>query len=238
MCILSNLGRPTGPQHRSLLLAVVAAASWSLSQVQMAVADASISVDASSPVAQSASGNDLATLQNIFQGANIPAEPAMEPALTLLKPIITDLKMKRLRLLQSDNLCDLDSSNNLGSISVGTNPDGSYAFSPVVSGGCNLVAWTLPWVLNNGLSPHVAVASFMPPGFIPPVGAAENWDTNTLNRYKIYADRLVRYIVTKAFDVGAPSVIFEVSNELDIADSQPQVFDSANPSNNKLALLG
>ena len=76
-------------------------------------------VDASSqPVPQSDSGDDLATLQNIFQRANVPAEPAVEPALTLLKPVMANLKMKRLRLLQSDNTCDLDSNGNLGSVTV------------------------------------------------------------------------------------------------------------------------
>jgi hypothetical protein len=238
MRCLVDLDRRIGLKQRNLLLAFLTSTSLSLSALATALADASIVVDASTPLAQSASGNDLATLQNIFQGANIPAEPAMEPALTLLKPIMVDLKIKRLRFLQSDNLCDLDASGDLGSVSItGTNPNGGYTFGPVMPGGCNLLDRSFPWALNNGLSPHVAVASFMPASFVSS-GAAETWSPTTLNRYKTYADRLVRYIVTKAFDAGAPSLVFEVSNELDIADSQPQVWDSSNPSTAKLALLG
>lgn len=252
MCILTNRARGAGRQHR-LVLAVLAATALSLSQARMAAADAGIFVDASS-IVQLCAGvgcDDLKTLQNIYQGANVPAEPAMGTALSALSARIAELKIKRLRMLQGDNLCDLDANGNLGSVGIAANPDGSavrnldgsFVFTPVTSGGCNLIDWTMPWMLNNGLSVHAAVGSFMPPSFIgrtpaPPYDGAENWSAATLALYKTYADRLVRFIVTRAFDNGAPSVIFEVSNELDIADGSPQTFDKKNPANNKLAPLG
>lgn len=219
----------------------------------MAAADATIAVDASSTVhlCAGAGCDDLKTLQNIYQGASVPAEPAIGTALSTLSATIVDLKMKRLRMLQSDNLCDLDANGNLGSVAIATNPDGSamrnpdgsFVFTPVTSGGCNLIDWTLPWTLNNGLSVHIAVASFLPPSFIgrtpaPPYDGAENWNAATLALYTTYAESLVRYIMTKAFEGGAPSVIFEVSNELDIADTTPQTFDANNLAGNKLAPLG
>lgn len=253
MHMLNNSGRRAGRQHYRLVLAALAATALSLSQVRMAAADATILIDASSTLQTCAGAgcDDLKTLQNIYQGASVPAEPAWNPALSMLSATIADLKIKRLRMLQADNLCDLDAKGDLGSVSIATNsdgsakrnPDGSYVFTPVTSGGCNLIDWTLPWTINNGLSVHIAVGSFMPPSFIgmtpaPPYDGAENWDDPTRTLYKTYAERLVRYIVTKAFDNGAPSVIFEVSNELDIAESKPQVFDPRNFANNKLAPLG
>lgn len=253
MCILNHPGRLAVQQRRRILFAALAATALSLVQVRMAAADANISIDASSIVhlCAGAGCDDLKTLQNIYQGASVPAEPAVEPALSTLSAVIAELKLKRLRMLQADNLCDLDAGGNLGSVGIATNadgsairnPDGSYVFTPVTSGGCNLIDWTLPWTINNGLSVHIAVGSFMPPSFIgrtpaPPYDGAENWDKGTRALYKTYAERLVRYIVTKAFDNGAPSVIFEVSNELDIAESEPRVFDRGNPANNKLAPLG
>lgn len=254
MRISNKSGRPAGRQYRRVVLAVLAATALSLVQVRVAAADAAIVIDASSIVHLCAGVgcDDLKTLQNIYQGASVPAEPAMEPALSTLSAIIAELKLKRLRMLQADNLCDLDAGNNLGSVGIATNadgtvalrnPDGSFVFTPVTSGGCNLIDWTLPWTINNGLSVHIAVGSFMPPSFIgmtpaPPYDGAENWDGPTRTRYENYAEALVRYILTKAFDNGAPSVIFEVSNELDIAESRPQIFDPNNFANNKLAPLG
>ncbi len=196
-------------------------------------------IDASTTLSQSG-GNDLAALQNVFQGANVPQEPAFEMPRTLLRQIMTDLKMKRVRLLQSDNLCDLDASGNLGSVTItGTDANGGFTFSPAVpgssssSGGCDLLDWALLWALDNSLSPnvlspHVAVAAFMPPSFVSS-GPASTWSPTTLNRYKTYAEKLVRHIVTRSFDAGAPSVIFEVSNEMDIVDSRPLNYNESNP---------
>src|SRR5262245_49091519 len=86
--------RLVSSKQRDLLLAFLVSASLSLCGATTARTDASIVIDASTTLAQSASGNDLETLQSIFQGANIPPEPAFEPARTLLKQIMTDLKMK------------------------------------------------------------------------------------------------------------------------------------------------
>ena len=166
-------------KQRGLLLAFLASASLSLCGATAARADASIVIDTSTPLSASG-GNDLATLQNIFQGANTPQEPGIEPARTLLKQIMIDLKMKRVRLLQSDNLCDLDASGDLGSVTItGADANGAYTFSPVAQGyggGCDLLNWSLPWALDNNLSPHVAVGSFMPPSFISS-GPASTWPT-------------------------------------------------------------
>ncbi|MFB9263697.1 hypothetical protein ACFFWD_11010 [Bradyrhizobium erythrophlei] len=243
MRYLVDLDRLVGVKQR-LLLALLASTTLSFSWVAPALADVSILVDAGTPMIQSDSGDDLGTLQSVFQGANSPSEPYSEPQRTLLKQVMTDLKMKRLRFLQSDSLCDLDASNNLGSVSVGTDQNGAYVFSPVPSvtpGGCNLLDWTFPWSFDNGLSVHVAVASFMPPSFMKdannaPFNSAESWPSQ--DRYKIYADRLVRYIVTQAFNRGALSVIFEVSNELDGVDNTPENFSETNPSAYTLKPLG
>jgi hypothetical protein len=40
----------------------------------------------------------------------------------------------------------------------------------------------------------------------------------------------LRFILTRSFDAGAPSVVFEVSNELDIADPTPLKWDQNNPT--------
>jgi len=217
----------------------------SVATATQAKADAAITVDAAQVVSNSG-GDDLATLQNIFQSANIPAEPAWEPAMTLLKPVIADLKMKRLRLLQSDNTCDLDANGTFGSITVtGFDPvwttllgyDSYYLFSPSDgSGVCNLIDWSLPWVLQNGLSPHFALASFLPPSFAQ-YGPAETWGQKTdplgrpvMELYESYARQLIRFILTRSFDAGASAVVFEVSNEYDIADSAPLKWDINNPA--------
>lgn len=208
-------------------------------------ADAAITVNAAQVVSNSGA-DDLATLQNIFQSANIPAEPAADQPLLLLRPVITDLKMKRLRLLQSDNTCDLDVNGRLGSVTVtGFDPvwttllgfNSYYLFSPSDgSGVCNLIDWTMPWVLQNGLSPHFALASFLPPSF-EQYGAVETWPGKidargrpVMELYRSYARQLVRFILTRSFDAGAPSVVFEISNELDIVDSAPLKWDINNPA--------
>jgi hypothetical protein len=58
-------------------------------------------------------------------------------------------------------------------------------------------------------------------------GAAETWSQAAVDRYKSYAVQLVSYIVQRSLNGGATSVIFEVSNEMDIADYQPVGFDSS-----------
>jgi hypothetical protein len=210
-------------KRRNLLFAFFASTSLGLSAVTTALADSTIVVDGSMAVTQSDSGDDLATLQNIFQDANAPAEPAMDQ----LKQIMADVKMKRMRILQSDIYCDVDSYGNFG-----TNQNGVF-----VPGDCYPLAWHLRWALDNGLSPHAAVAAFMPPSFAQS-GPAETWDAPTLDRYRVYAERLVHYIATTAFDGGAQSVVFEISNELDIADSAPENWNRTDPSVYALKPLG
>ena len=202
---------------------MLASISPGIGAVATALADATIVVDASTIVAQSDSGDDLTTLQNIFQAANAPAEPTIGQ----FTQIIAELKMKRMRLLQSDIYCDVDAYGNFGG-------DQNGAFVP---GDCYPLAWHLQWALGNGLSPHVAVAAAMPPSFVQ-FGTAETWDGPTLDRYRVYAERLVHYIATTAFDGGAQSVIFEISNELDIADSEPLNWNRTDPSAYALKPLG
>lgn len=195
-------------------------------------ADASISVDASAML-QVSQGDDLATLQNIFQDANMPADGStpVQPVTQLM----TDLAMKRTRLLQSDVFCDLDGNGNFGTNSNGivTGPD------------CVPLLWQIQWALYNHLSPHVAVASYMPASFTARNGvaitSAENWSPTVLASYKSYAQKLVTYILNQSFcpvgtspctGDGAPSVVFEVSNEMDAADPSPVNWQAVSPPQN------
>ncbi len=166
-------------------------------------------VDASTAVKMSDSGNDLETLQNIFQDANAPQDGAMGS----MGQIISDLKMKRMRILLADVYCDLDK-------------DGEFVTAH--PGEFDVLSEEIDWALHSGLSPHMAVASSLPRSFIA-YGPAERWTQAVKDRYKSYARQLVNYIVKRSFDGGAPSVIFEVSNELDIADYQPVGWVNANP---------
>ena len=192
-----------------------------------------IVVDAGTMMAESKSGDDLQTLQNIFQDANAPQDGTIDP----MRQIIADLKLKRMRLLQADVHCDLDENGNFGNVPInaGGNP------GSVVAGDCDLLATQINWSLSNRLAPHVAVASFLPVSFVP-YGPADRWSADILARYKSYAYQLVAYIVRKSFDPSAPnggasSVIFEVSNEVDIADPTPVNFDTSTPPNPLLFAL-
>lgn len=186
-------------------------------------AGASIVVDTSQTQSDCGSNcDDLTTLQNIFQDANIPAEPSNGVWLAAGSRMIADLKMKRARLLQADAYCDAASDDEFG-----YTPNGNF-----IAGDCYPLLWQLQWAFSNNLSPHVAVASFMPPSFVDPGssfgGSAETWSVSQLNRFRTYAYQLVNYIARKSAAAGAPSVVFEVSNEIDIADSAPLGFP-ANP---------
>jgi len=57
-------------------------------------------------IVESDSGDDLGTLQNIFQDAKAPQDGTIDP----MTQIIADLKMKRMRILGADVYCDLDAS--------------------------------------------------------------------------------------------------------------------------------
>jgi hypothetical protein len=184
--------------------------------VERALAGTSIVVDAAAPKLTLGDGDDdLVTLQNLFQSADMPNEPfAPGP----LNQIMQDLKMKRMRLLLDDIYCDIDQQTG----EFGNNYNGSFT-----GGDCDQLNWRLQDVLDRGISPHVAVASFMPPSFAALTQnnrGAETWSTDTLEKYKGFARKLVRYVVTKSFDGGSPSVIFEISNEMDIADYAPENF--------------
>src|SRR3981081_1117932 len=100
---------------------------------------ASIVVDASSTFAQSG-GNDLATVKNIFQDANAPQDGGIDA----LKPTISDIRMKRMRILRGDIYCDLDANGN---------------FIPVHTGEWDLLSQEIDWAVQNGLSPHMAVGA-------------------------------------------------------------------------------
>jgi hypothetical protein len=170
-------------------------------------------VDASTTVRMSDSGNDLETLQNIFQDANAPQDGTIAP----MGQIISDLKMKRMRILLGDVFCDLDK-------------DGEFVTAH--PGEFDLLSEEIDWAVHYHLSPHMAVASSLPRSFIP-YGPAEKWTQAVKDRYKSYARQLVNYIVKRSFDGGAPSVIFEVSNELDIADPVPENFDPNDPDHSR-----
>jgi hypothetical protein len=210
----------------SLVAASLVAASLvaaSLATVTDARADASIVVDTSKTQSDCGSNcDDLTTLRNIFQDANIPAEPTNGAWLAAGSRMIADLNMKRARLLQSDVYCDAASNDEFGYTFNGT-------FTP---GDCYPLLWQLQWAFSNNLSPHVAVASFMPPSFVDPGssfgGSAETWSLAQLDRFRTYAYQLVNYIARKSAAAGVPSVVFEVSNEIDIEDSAPVGFP-ANP---------
>lgn len=208
---------------RVLLVAMwicLSAASWFGQSTSAVAADttSAIIVDAATTVAESDGGDDLATLQNIFQDANAPQDGTIAP----MDQMISDLKMKRMRILQGDGYCDLDGDGN---------------FVTIQPGEFDLLSQQIDWALQHGLSPHVAVASTLPRSFVP-YGPAETWPQPILDRYKSYALQLVRYIVERSFNGGARSVIFEVSNELDIADYAPLNFNSSNPPDaSRFALL-
>lgn len=170
----------------------------------LAQTGAVVVVDAATPVAVSTSGDDLATLRNIFQGANAPQEPTFAPMASL----VADLGLKRMRILLGDQYADLTSLA----------PDGQFVTAR--EGEWDLLTSYLDNATSHGLSPHVAVAAYMPRAFVP-MGPAATWSGSTLGRYKDYALALARYIVQRSFDHGAPSVLFEVGNELDIADYAP-----------------
>jgi hypothetical protein len=177
-------------------------------------------------ISESDSGDDLATLQNIFADANAPQDGvAVAPA---VESLMADLKMKRMRLLQADNYCDIDSNGNFGMVPLDAIISGNFVPGVVTPGDCLPFLWPLQRTLNSNLSPHVALGSTMPLSFTP-YGAAETWSPETMGHFKIYAQKLVNYIAQKSFDGGASSVVFEVSNELDIAESEPVNWVNANP---------
>ena len=189
-------------------------------------------VDASTTVNVGAGSDDLATLQNIFQDATAPADGG-SPQVNPVQHMVTDLNMKRIRILQGDVYCDLDANNQFGSdissagVVVGT----------AVAGDCYPLLWQLKWALTNRLSPHVAVAAYMPMSFVQ-YGPADTWSTAVRDRYVSYAKQLVNYIVTTSFNGGAPLVVFEVSNEIDIADADPLNWNQTDSSRYALLPLG
>ncbi|QOZ68590.1 hypothetical protein [Bradyrhizobium arachidis] len=225
MHILNNPGRPAGRQHRRLVLAALAATALSLGQIQIAAADATISIDTASTLPQGG-GNVLPTLKNIFQSGNAPGSVSGYPdTLTdQMLPLLAGIGTKRARLLLTDEYCDIDAQGNFGGNDAATPP----TFS---AGDCFPLAWQLDWLLKANLSPHMAVASHMPISFIQ-YGEPETWgdrriDPNNANspkiidHYKDYAKALVRYIATRAFTGVAQTAVFEVSNEIDIAADYP-----------------
>ena len=84
--------------------------------------------------------------------------------------------------------------------------------------------------------PFAAVA-VVPPSFTS-FGAAETWPAAQKARFQAYAYQLVNYIVQQSINAGVPSVVFEVSNEIDIEDSAPQNFNPSNMSQATLLPLG
>jgi hypothetical protein len=187
-----------------------------------AKADASIVVDASQTQAQCGGCDDLATLQNMFQGANV----AQEPAYAQMNQIVGALKMKRVRLLQGDALCDIGANGKFG-----------YTFDGKFhANACYPLLTQLQWVVGNNLSPHVPLASFMPASFTAS-GPGEAWADGGA-RFRNYADLLVRYIVSRSVAAGVPSVVFEISNELDLADPEPVNWNPNDMSRATLLPLG
>ncbi|WP_441235483.1 hypothetical protein [Bradyrhizobium sp. 930_D9_N1_4] len=193
-----------------------------------ALADASIVVNTLAPFNEGISGNDdLGDLKRIYQGANSPAEQALEQ----FNQVIADTGLKRARLLQSDVYCDLDVTGKVfGYI------DADHVFH---AGDCYPMRWHLDWALDHGLTPHVAVASFMPASMVT-FGPGETWASQpgAVKRYEDYMKALVDYVAAYSFQRGASNIILEVSNELDIADSEPENFSTGTPSLFSLKPLG
>lgn len=215
MQYLFNLDRYRGLKPGRLVMAFLAVTFIGCGMTTVRAAT-SVVVDATAPKLTLGEGSDdLATLQSLFQSTNMPHEP-FAPA---LDQVMLDLKMKRMRSLLDDVYCDINQqTGEFGN----ANFDGSFT-----AGDCDQLGWRLQDMLDRGVSPHVALASFMPASFVALTQnnrGAETWSTDTLNRYKEFARKLVRYTVTKSFDGGAPSVIFEISNEIDIADYAPKNF--------------
>lgn len=221
MSILDNSSRHARRQIR-FVVAALAATALSLSQIQIAAADATISVDAASTHPQ-AGGNVLPTIKNIFQGANAPGSVSGYPDshADQMLPLMANLGLKRARLLLVDEYCDIDAQGNFGGTSSGS----------FVANVCNPLDWQLDWLIKANLAPHMAVASHMPKSFAD-FGEVETWqnrridpnDQNSpmiIDHYKAYVRGLVRHIADKMFAAGAPSAIFEVSNEIDIANDYP-----------------
>lgn len=222
MNILKNSRRPVGRQQRRIVLAALAATALSLSQIEIAAADATISVDAASTLPQ-AGGDVLPIIKNIFQSGNAPGSVSgyPDPLADQVLPLMANLGVKRARLLLVDEFCDIDAQGNFGGTSSGS----------FVVNECNPLDWQLDWLIKAGLSPHMAVASHMPGSFAQ-FGEAETWQDRRINpnddnspkiidHYKAYMSGLVRHIAGKMFAAGAQSAIFEVSNEIDIANDYP-----------------
>jgi len=173
---------------------------WQIAPTQAATVP--LIVNATTTVAESDSGDDLATLQSLYQGAHAPNDFASGGP---IDPIITDLKMKRMRILHADVYSDLDQAGSF----IPTQPD-----------VWDSLTWQIDWAVQRGLSLHFPVAYSVPVSFAA-YGPAETWSPAIMDRYKSYARQLVRYVAKRSFDGGAPTVIFEVSNELDIAEDVP-----------------
>lgn len=189
-------------------------------------AQTSITVDTQLPYNVGISGNDdLGDLKRLFQAANMPSEQALNQ----FDQVIADTGLNRTRLLQSDIYCDLDQTGTV----FGYTQDGVFH-----AGDCYPLAWHLQWALEHRLTPHVAVASYMPPSLAAANVSGESWGNAAQARFKAYAEALVRYVVLKSFNGGAASVIFEVGNELDIADSTPENFNYTDASVYTLKPLG
>lgn len=189
-------------------------------------AQTSITVDTQTPFNTGISGNDdLGDLKRIYQAANMPSEQALDQ----FDQVIADTGLNRARLLQSDIYCDLDPTGTV----FGYMQDGVFH-----AGDCYPLAWHLQWALERHLTPHVAVASYMPPSLAAAGVSGESWGSAAQARFKAYAEALVRYVVITSYNGGASSVIFEVGNELDIADSTPENFNRTDPSVYKLKPLG
>jgi hypothetical protein len=227
----SNLAQHIHRQRRAFA-ALSIGLSASLSTMTDARADASIVVDTSQTQSDCGSNcDDLSTLQNLFQDANIPGEPTSPGQLwyTPVGQMVADLKMKQVRLLHDDVYCDVDGNGNFG-----TNYNDGNGVTP---GDCHPLDWQLQWAFSKHLSPHVGLASYMPPSFTS-FGASATWPAAQKVRFQSYAYQLVNYIVQMSINAGMPSVVFEVSNEMDIADGTPQNFDSNNMSQATLLPLG
>lgn len=226
MQCLSDCRRPLARRCYCLVAVALLSLSVHLGFAGASRAQTSITVDTQVPFNVGVSGNDdLGDLKRLLQAANMPSEQALNQ----FDQVIADTGLNRVRLLQSDIYCDLDPTGSV----FGYTQDG--VFHP---GDCYPLAWHLQWALDRRLTPHVAVASYMPPSFAATGVSGELWGSAAQARFKAYAEALVRYVVFRSFNGGAASVIFEVSNELDIADSTPENFNETDPSVYSLKPLG
>ena len=157
----------------------------------VALSGATITVDAQSVVSETG-GDDLAGGRNVYSSASTPeANGGLDADWELLRTF----GMNRMRIINwQEPSCILDGQGNL---------------TP-----CGRLINTLVHHRKRGLVPHLVVGQWRPE-FIP--GPATGWGDAQWAQYQDFAVKVVRFVARDYEGGGFPEAIFEVSNELDIA---------------------